>query len=61
MGGNIGRNVSKIVSGKYSQNLLYHAKKSATDALKSSSKRAIQKPAKRTGKERQIIDDLRLI
>ena len=40
---NIGKNVSKNWSGKYSQKLLDYAKKSATDALKTSSKRAIQK------------------
>ena len=34
---------------KYSQKLLHSAKKSATDALKTSSKRVIQKPAKATG------------
>ena len=31
------------MGGKYGQKLLDHAKKSATDALKFSSKRAIQK------------------
>ena len=41
MGINIGKNTSKNVSGKYSQKLLDHAKKSATDALKTSSKRII--------------------
>ena len=38
MGKNIGKNISKNSSGKYSQKLVDHAKKSATDALKSSSK-----------------------
>ena len=33
------------MSGKYSQNLLDHGKQSATDALKTSSKRTIQKTA----------------
>ena len=31
---NIGKNISKNLRGKYSQKLLDHAKKSATDALK---------------------------
>ena len=35
--------------GKYSQNLLDHAKQSAADALKTSSKRVIQKTAEATG------------
>ena len=35
---NIGKNISKNLSGKYSQNLLDHARKSATDAFKTSSK-----------------------
>ena len=39
MGKNIGKNISKILSGKYSQKLLDHAKQSATVALKTSSKR----------------------
>ena len=33
------------LSGKYSQKLLHHAKQSATDQLKTASKRAIQKIA----------------
>ena len=37
------------MSGKYSQKLLDHAEKSATDALKTSSKRVIQKTAEATG------------
>ena len=49
MGKNIGKNMSKILSGKYSLKLLDHAKKSATDALKTSSKRVIQKTAEATG------------
>ena len=36
---NIGKNLSKILSGKYCQKLLDHAKKSATDALKTTSKK----------------------
>ena len=45
----IGKNISKNLSGKYSQNLLYNAKKSVTDALYMSSNRVIQKTAKETG------------
>ena len=37
------KNISKILSGKCRQKLLDHAKQSAKDALKSSSKRVIQK------------------
>ena len=46
MGRNIGKNVSK--GRKYSQKLLCHAKQSATDALKMSSKRVIQKTVEAT-------------
>ena len=56
MGINIGKNISKSFSGKYSprmlamhQKLLDQAKKLAIDALKTSSKRAIQKIAEVTG------------
>ena len=38
MGKKIGKNTGKNVSGKYSQKLLDHAKKSATDVLKTYSK-----------------------
>ena len=38
---NIGNNISKNLSSKYSQKLLDHAKQSATDVLKTASKRAI--------------------
>ena len=48
MGKNIGKNLSKILSGKYSLKPLDHAKKSATDGLKTSSKRIIQKGAEGT-------------
>ena len=48
MGKNIGKNLSQNVSGKFSQKLLYHAKKSATDALKTTSKRVIQKTEEAT-------------
>ena len=43
MGRYIGKNISKNLSSNYSWKLLDHAKQSATDALKTSSKRAIQK------------------
>ena len=46
MGRNICKNTSKNLSNKYSQKLLYHTKQSATDALKTASKRAIQKKQK---------------
>ena len=49
MGKNIGKNISKTLSGKYRQKLLDHAKQSATDALKTSSKRVIRKTAETTG------------
>ena len=56
MGKNIGKNISKSLSSKYSpgmlamhQNLLDHAKQSASDALKTASKWAIQKTAEATG------------
>ena len=43
-----GKNISKNLGGKYSQKRLDHAKQSATDALKYSSKRLIQKTAEAT-------------
>ena len=48
MGKNIGKTLSKILSGKYSLKPLDHAKNSATDGLKTSSKRIIQKGAEGT-------------
>ena len=36
---NIRNNIIKSLSGKYSKKLLHHAKQSATEALKTSSKR----------------------
>ena len=39
----MGRNISKNVTSKYSQELLGHAKQSTTDTLETSSKRVIQK------------------
>ena len=41
--------MSKNLSSKNSQKLLDHAKQSATDALKTTSKRAIQKTEETTG------------
>ena len=45
---NNGKNVSKRFSGKYSYNLLDHARQSSTDPLKTTSKRVIQKMAEAT-------------
>ena len=45
---NIGKNISKNLSGKYRQKRLDHAKISATDAIKTS-KRVTQKTAEGTG------------
>ena len=42
MGRNVGKNISKFLSSEYSQKLLNHAKQSATDALKTASRKAIQ-------------------
>ena len=42
MGKSIAKNINKNLRGKYSQKLLDHIKQSATEALKTSSKRAIQ-------------------
>ena len=41
--------MSKNVNGKYGQKLLDHAKTSATDSIKTESKRAIQKTSEATG------------
>ena len=49
MGKSIGKNISKILSGKYSQKRLDHAKTFATNVLKTSSKRGISKTAEATG------------
>ena len=43
------KNMGKRLSNKYGQKLLDSAKKSTTDAIKTSSKRAIQKTAEATG------------
>ena len=50
MGKNIGKNKSKILSDKCSKKLLGHAKQSATDAFKTSSKKVIQ-----TQQKQQVI------
>ena len=42
------KKVSKSLSGKYSEKLLNHTKRSATDAFKTVSKRAIPKAAEGT-------------
>ena len=41
VGKNIGKNISKNLSTKYIQKLLDHAKQSATDTLKTASKKVI--------------------
>ena len=43
------KNMGKSLSSKYGQKLLDSTKKSATDAIKTASKRAIQKTADATG------------
>ena len=43
------KNMGKSLSNKYGQKLLDSAKKSTTDAIKTASKRAIQKSAEATG------------
>ena len=48
MGKYTGTNISKNLNSSYSQKFLGHAKQSATDALKTASKRAIQKTAEAT-------------
>ena len=47
---NPGKNIIKNLNGKYSYKLLDHANQSATDALKSNSKKPIQKIASRITK-----------
>ena len=49
MGQDIGKNINKKLSSNSSQKLLDHAKESATDALKTDSRRAIQKTTEPTG------------
>ena len=48
MGKNNGNNISKKLNNKYSQKIFDHAKIPATDAIKTSSKRVIQKTVKAT-------------
>ena len=43
------KNMGKNLSNKYGQKLLYSAKKSTADAIKTASKRTIQKTAEATG------------
>ena len=42
------RNISKNLTSKYSQKIIDHAKKSATDTLKTSSRRVIRKSGETT-------------
>ena len=49
MGRTLVKSISKNLSITYSQKLTDHAKQSATDVLKTASKRAIQKTAEATG------------
>ena len=51
---NIGKKITENWSGKYSQNLLDHAKKSATNILKTATKKAIKETAEATG---ELIDN----
>ena len=46
----MGKSKNKNLSSKYNQKLLDHAKQSATDALKTASKKSDLKTAERTGK-----------
>ena len=50
----IGKDVSKNISGKYSQKPLDHVKQSATNVFKTASKTSIQKTAEAT---RNLIDN----
>ena len=49
MGRNISKNICKNFSSKYSHKLLDYANQSAPDALKTTSKKAIQKTAAASG------------
>ena len=49
MSKNNGKNISKILNGKWSQKILDHAKQSATDTRKTVSTRATEKAATITG------------
>ena len=46
MGKHIAKNINKDLSSKYSQNLLDHTEKSASDGVKTASKGAIQKSSR---------------
>ena len=56
-------NMGKNLSNKHSQNLFHSAKKSTTDAIKTASKRTIQKTAEATGDliGRKISDKIKII
>ena len=49
IGKNMGKNISKNLSGKYTQKLFGHAKQSATDLLKTTPIKVIQKTVKAAG------------
>ena len=49
MGKNIAKNKSENLKSKYNQKVVDHTKQSATDAIKTASKRAIQNLAEATG------------
>ena len=54
------RNTNKNLSNKYSQKIIESAKKSATDPIKTASKRPIQKTAEATGDliDNKIVDKI---
>ena len=49
MGKNVDTNISKNVTGKYSQKLLDHSRQSAANAPRTTSKIVVQKTADSTG------------
>ena len=49
MGEGVGKNLIEKLNGKYSQKRLDHAKQSATDAFKPTSKRKIKKTVEANG------------
>ena len=51
----VGKNISKNLSSKYGQKLFDHAKQFVTDALKTVSKRAIQKKKKKQQQKQLVI------
>lgn len=59
-GKNIGKNISEILTGKYSQNILDHPKKSGTDAFKTASIKIIKKAAESADEfiENEIADKI---